>query len=231
MKKIFIVSAFVIAMNFLVSCAGTAPVREGDKGEEGAPLPVIKESDMAAEEQQAQAFALFNEILVLSQQDRRGNRDKVVEHYQKIITGYPDAPIAQEGYLRLIDMYLKEFKPPEKAKALYLYKLFKERYPESHLGDKVEKNIATSLYRNKDWEELVSFFKPHVNEFIKTGELKSSLHMYLYSEAKYNLKDYKEAYKGYKIVIQYFPQSIDAKISEKRMVEIEKQLKQEKDQE
>jgi outer membrane protein assembly factor BamD (BamD/ComL family) len=210
-------------MMFLLSCAGTAPVQDVEPAEEEPLFPAIKDTDMTPEEQEAKVFELFNEILRLSMQGRSTNRDAIVDLYKTIIIEYPDAPLAQEGYLRLIEMYLREFQPPEKARALHLYKWFKERYPESPAGPKIEQTITAFLYRSEDWEEILSLCRPYIKEFIETGEMESSFYMYLYSEAKYHLKDYKEAYKGYKIIISRFPGSSEARLSENRIMMIEKQ--------
>jgi hypothetical protein len=45
--------------------------------------------------------------------------------------------------------------------------------------------------------------------------------MFFYSEAKFWLRDYEEAEKGYKIVKYFFPSSSEARISDKRLKEIE----------
>lgn len=202
-----------------VSCAATQP----SVGREDKPTPPTRPVSKATvqltiEEQQKQSLDLFNKILELSQEnDRSTVLDKMSEIYFQIIDQYPDAPLAQESYWRLVEIYLKDYRPPRKEEALLLYQELKNRYPDSPLKDPVQSSISRFFYTNQMWNDLIAFERPYVEEFIKSGKLANPTHLFLFSEAKLNLKDVKEAYKGYKIVLKFFPQSSEAKIAQERM--------------
>ena len=44
--------------------------------------------------------------------------------------------------------------------------------------------------------------------------------MFYYSEAKFRLNDLKEAFRGYEVIVNYFPDSVMARTAKKRMAEI-----------
>ncbi|MEK7333505.1 MAG: hypothetical protein AAB017_09025, partial [Nitrospirota bacterium] len=77
-------------------------------------------------------------------------------------------------------------------------------------------------YANKMWDRLLRIFTPHVKKFIATWKLDRPYHLFMFSEAKFNLGDLIEAEKGYKIVIEFFPKTTEGETSKKRLEEIKK---------
>ncbi|MFN3739327.1 MAG: tetratricopeptide repeat protein [Thermodesulfovibrionales bacterium] len=75
-------------------------------------------------------------------------------------------------------------------------------------------------YTQKLWDRLLNIEIPYIKEYVKTGELRTPVHLFYYSEAKYGLGDYKEAEKGFRTIITLFPQSSEASIAKKRLEEI-----------
>ncbi|MEE9523996.1 MAG: hypothetical protein V3V59_04505 [Thermodesulfovibrionales bacterium] len=213
---------FILFASFL-SCAGTKPSAE--KEVEKPLIVEEKEVSLSFEEQKNGSLELFNKILELSKDDvRQANLDVIVGFYIRIINNYPDAPLAQESYMRLIGVYLRDYSPPREDEVMVLYRYFKSRYPESPLKNAIEDSISRHYYRKKKWDELENFVTPYIKEFIKTGELKKPNHLFYFSEAKFNKNNYKEAYKGYSIIIKKFPRSRDAKTSIQRLEVIRKAI-------
>lgn len=225
MNKNLYLPLFLCSVSIFVSCA--APDLRKEKV---TPDPVIekKAAGLPVREQEKKSLEVFNDILELTNVDDPSvNTDKKVELYSRIIRDYPDAPLAQESYWRLIEAYLNEYNPPKKDKMIPLYGEYRERYPDSPLRNAVDYTITRFYYRNGYWNELLSFALPDVKEFINTGKLRGAIPMFVYSEAKFHLDDYKEAYKGYMIVVKKFPGSSEAKAAKKRIAEIKKKFKRE----
>ncbi|UCG79375.1 MAG: hypothetical protein JSV21_06015 [Nitrospirota bacterium] len=214
----------------LYSCAGVAPA---DRAKSGPDTPsfieVNKEVDISFEEQQKLAFEKFNEILEVSQEgDRLDQLGKMAGLYIEIINEYPDAHLAQESCMRLISLYLIDYNPPKEKEAIELDIYHRSRYPDSPLRNAIEDTVMRYFYKKGEWKELQEYVTPHIKDFIKTGELRTPVHLFYYSEAKFNLNDYKEAYKGYKIIIKRFPKSRDTSVAVKRIGTIKMAVEMEK---
>jgi len=180
-----------------------------------------EEAKLSKEEQQKRAIEIFYNIFELSRaKERAANLEQMIALYYRIINQYPDVPLAQESYWRLIEMFFKDFNPPQKDKALSLYNEYRGRYPDSPLRNAVEGTITRSLYLNGYWNELLVFTSPSGEEFKDPQKLKSPLTMFYYSEAKFRLNDFKEAFRGYEVILKYFPDSRMAGTAKKRMAEI-----------
>jgi len=176
---------------------------------------------LSQEEQAKKALEIFNRILDVSQsEDRSKAVNTMVEMYMQIISDYPDAPLAQESYWRIIELYLRDFDPPRVKDSVDLYKVFISKYENSPIHNAIESTIEQYFYKNQMWKDLLSFVSPRVEHFVNTGEIKSPTFMFLHAEAKMNLGDKEEARKAYRIVVRYFPESRDAKIATKRLHEM-----------
>jgi len=186
------------------------------------PKPTLqKKVKLSKEEQQKKAIKVFYHIFELSRSKKRaGNLKQIIALYTEIINCYPDVPLAQETYWRLIEMFFREFNPPKKDEALRLYKEYKNRYPYSPLRGKVKGTMIRLLYLNKYWNELLVFTSFCTKDFNNPKKLKSPLPMFYYSEAKFRLNDLKEAFRGYEVIVKYFPDSRMAGTAKKRMAKI-----------
>lgn len=209
------------AFLFLISACVTAPPKIEEK-------KVTPEKKLTPEEQSQKALEVFNRILSLTEgvEDRQAILPQMEALYEEIIENYPDVPLVEESYWRLITISIEEFKPPKVDKAEKLYQDFFKKYPDSPLEIYIEETFGTFYYTNKMWDKLLRFFTPQVKKFIKTGKLDSPYHMFMYSEAKFNLGDLAEAEKGYKIVIEFFPKTKEGETSKNRLEEIQNLKKQ-----
>jgi len=208
MKKIPLLTIILV----LFACA--APLIKEEK-----PLP----QPFPKEEQEKRALEAFNAILEITE---KGPRHEILPELEKayleIINNYPEAPLAQESYLRLILIYTREFVPPKTEDAEKLYRDFQMRYPDSPFKQEIENTMVRFYYNHKLWDRLLTSQIPYIKEYIKTGELKTPVHLFYYSEAKFGLGDLKEAEKGFRTIITLFPQSVEAVVSKKRLEEISK---------
>jgi tetratricopeptide (TPR) repeat protein len=195
---------------FLFACA--VPLKKEEK-----PLP----QPLSKEEQEKRALEAFNAILEITE---KGPRHEILPELEKayleIINNYPEAPLAQESYLRLLLIYTKEFVPPKTEEAEKLYREFQMRYPDSPFKKEIENTMVRFYYNHKLWDRLLTSQIPYIKEYIKTGELKTPVHLFYYSEAKFGLGDLKEAEKGFRTIITLFPQSSEAVVSKKRLEDI-----------
>lgn len=207
---------------FLFSACAAPPQKAGEEK-----IPAEKKR-LTQEEQGKMAFEIFNEIYKVTEgvEDRQAMLPKIEAKYQEIVDNYPDATLAEESYLRLIAINIQEFKPLRPERAEKLYQDFISRYPDSLLMISAEQMIGQYYYMNKMWSKLLKIFTPQVKQYIKTGKLSSPYHVFMYSEAKFNLGDIKEAEKGYKIVIEFFPQTREGKVSKHKLNDIQGLKKQ-----
>lgn len=220
--------AFLTVM--LISCTVEKRTKKTD-----VPFPEASVTEktvlLPKEEQEKKAFEVFNQIFKMTEFSKRSEiLDEMIEKYFVIMYNYPDTGLAQESYWRVLEMYLKDFKPPKKDEALILFKEFDNKYPESPLKNIIENSIAKFLYQRGYWEDLLVFETGNIKNFIKTGNLRSPRPMLMYSEAKMKLKDYTEASKGYRIVIKYFPNSRESILSRKRLNEIKEILQEQREE-
>jgi len=181
-----------------------------------------EEGRLSKKEQQKRATEVFHQIFKLSRNNKKraGNLEQMIALYTQIITHYPDVPLAQESYWRLIEMFFRDFNPPKKDQALTLYKEYGNRYPDSPLRRAVKGTMTRLLYLNKYWNELLVFTSVCAEDFDDPKRLKSPLPLFYYSEAKLHLNDFKESSRGYEVIVNYFPDSRMARTAKKRMAEI-----------
>lgn len=194
-----------------------------------APLSDLRAADdkqgadeLSVDEQNKKALESFNEILDLSES---GDRQKVLPQleaaYLKIISSYPKANLTQETYWRLVQIYMNEHVPPAFEKAEGLRREFNKKYPGSRMGDLIDRSIADGYYKNSMWDKLLVFIAPSIKQSVETGKFTKVYDLFMFTEAKYNLNDLVEAEKGYKLIINKFPDFRESKIAKKRLEEIE----------
>lgn len=179
--------------------------------------------ELSPDEQNSKAFLVFQRILDLTENNERATVLPQLEAaYLEIIQNYPKASVTQEGYWRLVSMYVSDYNPPLFEKAENIYNEFIRKFSDSNTRALIEETLSNSYYKNSKWEQLLRLHKPVIKQYIETGKLSRPLEMHRYSEAKYYLKDLSEAEKGYKIIISLFPNSHEASISKARLEEIKK---------
>ncbi len=207
-----IISIFLVFVFF--ACA-TAPKEEKD-----AQKPVTEIKDMRTTlEREKKAFEKFNEILLVkrSSRDRKAVLPQMEKLYMQLIDEFPDVPVAQESYWKLMEIYVKDYSPPLYDKAEKLYSRFTKNHPESGLKWLVYKTLALSYYLHKEWDRLLKFCTPGFNEYMAKGESPMPSIIFMYAESNFQLRNFKEAEKGFLIVIEKFPQLNEDKRAKERI--------------
>jgi hypothetical protein len=122
---LFIVAVFLV---FPVGCVE----KSADIGERA--VEPQQTSRLSPEEQEEEAYVIFNQILELSRGlERQANLPRMKELYRDIIEKYPDSWLAQESYMRLIIIARQKKTPEGDAEAERLYLEFLNKYPDSRL--------------------------------------------------------------------------------------------------
>ncbi|OGQ98640.1 MAG: hypothetical protein A2521_16365 [Deltaproteobacteria bacterium RIFOXYD12_FULL_57_12] len=216
MKKIFELVCFGAALILLVSVALATSTSAAERESKDVAQP--SEADAGP---QQKAVDIFKEIYSLAQtSERAANLEKIITLYTQIITLYPEVPLAQESYWRLIEIYLQDFQPPEKDKALELFAEFNKKYPDSPLRNAINYSLSRFLYTNEQWPDLAALEEQLARSFLETGESRLPLSVFYFAEAKYHLKDFAEAKKVYVLLIKKFPDSSMAGQAKKRITEM-----------
>jgi outer membrane protein assembly factor BamD (BamD/ComL family) len=177
---------------------------------------------LAPKEDELKSLDRFTEILNLVElsPDRKAVLPEVEKAYIGIINEYPDTPLAQESYWRLIMIYINDHIPPDYEKAEYRYNEFLNKYPRSPLKNFVEEALGNRYYRDAMWKKLLWVSTPAFNKYVDQGISTTPSLMFMYAEANYNLGNFTEAEKGYKGVIVLFPKLNESKKSRARLDEI-----------
>ncbi len=215
-QAIVIISAFL----FFYGCA-TSPVKEAavPKG-----MPA-KKTELSQEQQEHKSIELFHELLNISSSAK--SRQEAVPlleaKYLEIISEYPDAPLAQESYYRLISLFLNDHTPPEFASAEANYVDYVFRYPGSKFKFLVDLEFSRSYYRHQKWEELLALTKPAYAAYLKKGSFSNPTLIYMFAESSNNLGNKSDAEEAYKAVIRLFPDFPEGILSKPRLKEITRQ--------
>ena len=172
--------------------------------------------------QQQESLELFKQIYKLSSENSKADQlERITELYLQIIQNCPDAPLAQESYFLLIELFLNDYRPPLKEKAVELFRQFKEEYPHSRSTGVIKYAVAKGFFANNFWQELIQLESSSVKEYFVTGKIDSPLSLFYYSEAKYNLHEYDEAVKGYSALVKNFPDTLIAQTAVKKLAQID----------
>jgi len=203
------------AAAIFLSCAPPAPEVVRPEAPEKA------EAKLTPEEQNNLAMAEYERLLNMTvEKGKRNVLAELEESYRNIIAKYPDAYLAQESYWWLILMNLEDHSPPRIERAESYYEEFRKKYPDSTMKVVFDDTLGRFYYRSNLWDKLIKISHSYVKKYIETDELPTPLFMFFYSEAKYKTDDLKEARKGYRIVINRFPDSTEAAIARERLDEI-----------
>ncbi len=210
---------YIFLFIFLVSACATAPVEKV-----GERKPSSETKALSPAEQDARALVAFNEILTISQSSdsRWAALPQIEEKYNEIITKYPEASLAQESYWRLIAIYVNDYNPPAYDRAEALYSEFLKKYPQSDLRGFVDETLGISYYKNAEWDKLLKVCLPSYQKYIEEGKRPRPSLLFMYSEANFNLGNFPEAEKGYKILIDMFPRLNESVKAKARLEEIKK---------
>jgi tetratricopeptide (TPR) repeat protein len=175
-------------------------------------------------EQEEDALRAFSRILDLvnSSERREDVLPQIEALYSEIIRKYPDTPLAQESYWRLIAIYVNDYSPPEYTKAEQLYKDFLKNYPDSGLKGLIDETLGRSYYKNEEWNKLLELCRPEFIKYEEKGRFPRPLLIFMYAEANYNLGNFSEAEKGYRTVIKLFPKAGVSAKSRARLEEMKK---------
>ena len=204
----------------LASCATvpktiTMPEEKAKEEEEKAKEkevkpPVETKRIVVHTEEETKSLDLFTQILDLleSTEDRQSVLQQMEELYEEIITEYPNAPLAQESYWKLITIYVENYSPPKYGEAESRYHEFLEKYPKSFFKGFIEDTLGNSYYKHAEWDKLLKLSTPTYQEYVEKGKQPMASLLFMYAEANNNLGNFIEAEKGYKIVIEMFPKLI-----------------------
>ncbi len=201
--KIF---TLLLGVFILASCA-TSPEQKPRK-------PI--ESTMPVEEQKIGAMKKFNEILSVkgSPDDKTTAMERKEKLYHELISEYPDAPLTQEAFWQLMQIYIKEYSPPAYEKAESLYELLLSTFPESVFKGLVDKELGYSYYKSEKWERLLKISSPVYKAYTESGEIPAWKPMiFMYGEANFHLGNRDAAKEAFLIVQEKFPlESLDKKV-------------------
>lgn len=215
MKKTF--ASLIVFVVLMYGCA-TSPVKDISVPEGGA----ARKSPIPQEEQETKSIDAFRELLHISSSSD-GSADVLLDmqkKYLEIINKYPDAPLAQESYYRLINLLLTDYYPPEFAKAESQYKNFIKQYPGSKYKYLIDTALGTSYYRSQQWEKLSVLTRDAFNDYLSSGTAGSPTLLFMYAESNYNLNNIKEAEAGYNAVVKLFPDFGNGITSKAKLEEI-----------
>lgn len=218
-QKFFMIKTALAALGLmlLISCV-SAPVES----------PKKQKSDIPIELQEEVALEKYNDILQVVLTTPIDKMGAVLnDRYMEIIRDYPDSFYAEESYFRLMQSRIKYFWPPDFDGAEKHYAEYIRNYPKSErIVNLMNDYMVRTYYYYEQWSRMVTFLQPYLKNYIATGDAKPVHFMYYYSIAKFKLKDYEEARKGFDIVINQFPGSAEARNSAERLKDIDAAEKQ-----
>jgi tetratricopeptide (TPR) repeat protein len=218
----FLLLIFLLSF-FVIGCAPAPEIVQPERPTEVPPPQKPKEKVVPTAREQ-ESLEIFTEILdiIESSEDRQSVLPQVEELYDRIIREYPDTPLAQESYWKLITIYMEDYSPPDFEKAETRYTEFIKKYPNSILRGMVEDTLGKGYYKNAKWEELLRLCTPVYKDYIEKGKHPRASLIFMYSEANYNLGNLEEAEKGYRIVAELFPKLIVGKKSKAMLEKMKK---------
>lgn len=210
---------FAIMVIMFASSCKTAPV--------SAPVP--ETTQLPREEQQELALQSYTDLLEsTARMTRVEKRDIMVKGFENVMRNYPETSYAHESYFHLIRHYLYNYDAPREKDAEDVYRRYFEKYEDPKLGTTLSLEMAKYYYQFKRLDRLVDFTIPFMQEYVETGKMRDGLILFYYSEAKFLLKDYKEALRGFVTYANLYKGNNLEKFVQKRLVEIRHLLEKEK---
>lgn len=222
MKKTFagcILYCFLFSVLFFACTTMQKPGIKEDK--QITPAEVAKPQVYTKE--QRETLDIFEQILEIYEnaENKQAAAQKAEVLYARIIYEYPDTPLAQESYWKLITVAVRDYSPPDYRKAETYYSEFIKKYPDSVLKNAVEQTLINSYVKNAEWERLLKFCTPAFIEFKETGNEPTPLVLFMYSNANYRLGNIINAKEGFKAALKLYPNISYGKMAKKRLEEIE----------
>ena len=202
-------SLLTLFIIFSCSCAFTPKKAVTERTEGIKPFAEIKISPTPTAEE-IKSLEVFTDVLELIEltDDKKSVLPKIEELYENIIRDYPEAPLAQESYWKLITIYVEDYFPPAYDKAEIKYNDFIEKYPQSHIKGYIDDTLSNSYYKNAYWNGLLKLTSPVYHTYLEKETQPRASMMFMYAEANFNLGNIEEAGKGYKLVSELFPKLI-----------------------
>ena len=212
MKKTRFLLIVLMAVSLFSACAAV---------QEKRPPELIKKK-VPVDEQKRLADKKFNELLLVSQssKDKKVTLPKMEKLYLELVNDYPDAPIAQESYFKLFELYVKKHIPPQYDKAEDLYSKFAKLYPRSAFKNMVDRTLGIMYYKDREWERLLKLSTPVFMGFVEKGERPPPFMIFSYAESNFQLRDFDEAERGFKILLEEFPDYSENRLSKARITYI-----------
>lgn len=183
--------------------------------------PVVLEVEKQQELAEKKYFDLHEST---ARMPRVEKRDILVEGFKEVIAKYPDSSFAHESHYHLMRSYLYNYDFPREKEAEEVYDSYFKKYDNPMMGNTIHLEMAKYYYQFKIWKKLESFTIPFMQEFVATGKMRDGLILFYYSEAKFNLKDYKEALRGYVTYANLYQKNKKDKFVLKRLKEIRHML-------
>ncbi|MBI5141096.1 MAG: hypothetical protein HZA20_02740 [Nitrospirae bacterium] len=214
MKKLF---AIILATT-LSACAGMEKSKKTEPEPPQAQQPATGDIT-PAEEQTRAAMKIFGEMYeVVKSRPRAEILPEIEKGYSRIMNEYPLAGLAQEAHWKLVDLYLRDFKPPRVSEAEKVYKSLIEKYPNSPIINAAQSTFAKFYYEGGNWEQLLAFTEPVVKSY---GERPPGYLLFTCAEANKQLGRKLEAISLYRQMIGILPSgNFLAKVSAERLKEM-----------
>ena len=211
-------AAIALGLALLVSCATPAPAPEAPPASQKSPIPIA--------EQETKSLARYGDILdMVANTPASAIAHQLREEYKRLIKDYPDSYFAEESYFRLMKSAITVPWPPDYDSAEMYYDEYTKNYPHPRLIVLMNDFMVRTYDNYKQWDRLVRFLQPYVKRYSETRNAEPLYFMYYYSEAKFALKDYEEARRGYQTVINVGPETHEASVSRERLIELDKAVK------
>ena len=218
MKKTIVKVVFsVFFLSFFLVACTTTGVKQPEEKAVPAKAPPAKYT-----KEQKETLDIFTRILDIYEnaESRQAAAKEAEALYSRIINEYPNTPLAQESYWKLITVAVRDYRPPDFEKAEKHYEKFVLKYPDSVLSNAVNQTLINSYVRHKEWARLLKFCTPAFMQYKEKGNKISPLVLFMYSESNYRLVNIVEAEEGYKTVLELYPTLSYGKRAKKRLKEI-----------
>lgn len=222
---------FCMLSVFLFACA-TPVEKPSEVKEEIEEIKEVQVEDAKPQvytKAQIETLDIFTQILEIYENaaSRQEAAQKAEVLYARIINEYPQTPLAQESYWKLITLTVRDFSPPDFEKAEKLYNEFMVKYPGSILKNAVQQTLIQSYNRYAEWGRMIKLCAPAFMEYKKGSKEPAPLILYMYAEANYRLGNIAEAEEGYKATLKLYPKISYAMKAKKRLDEIGKKEEKE----
>lgn len=155
----------------LVGCAAVQPKK----------APTVQRKKLTVKEQQQASLKLFKKILQVAEQkgDSPDALQERIRLLKEMARKYPDAPLSQEAYWHIINIYLNRYYPPKVDEAEQTYKEFLKEYPDSPMKSAIESTFNLFYFQHKMWDKLEALHRQRIKHFIETGSIDSPFYFYM----------------------------------------------------